>query len=120
MKVSIYGSGYVGLVTGACLAEVGNDVLCVDVDERPTTRKLKGLIGLPMYWGAILQGVVLVVVPQYRSHAVYARASYDRRLENHFAIGVLNSPRNASTRNSAASGWVRICHQSPSNIFSEF
>jgi len=32
MKVTIYGSGYVGLVTGACLAEVGNDVLCVDVD----------------------------------------------------------------------------------------
>lgn len=34
MKVTIYGSGYVGLVTGACLAQVGNDVLCVDVDER--------------------------------------------------------------------------------------
>ncbi len=32
MKVTIYGSGYVGLVTGACLAEVGNEVLCVDVD----------------------------------------------------------------------------------------
>jgi UDPglucose 6-dehydrogenase len=32
MKVTIYGSGYVGLVTGACLAEVGNHVLCVDVD----------------------------------------------------------------------------------------
>ena len=33
MKVTIYGSGYVGLVTGACLAQVGNDVLCVDVDS---------------------------------------------------------------------------------------
>ena len=32
MKVTIFGSGYVGLVTGACLADVGNDVLCVDVD----------------------------------------------------------------------------------------
>ncbi len=32
MKVTIFGSGYVGLVTGACLAEVGNDVLCVDID----------------------------------------------------------------------------------------
>ena len=34
MDVTIFGSGYVGLVTGACLAEVGNNVLCVDVDAR--------------------------------------------------------------------------------------
>ncbi len=34
MDVTIFGSGYVGLVTGACLAEVGNHVLCVDVDAR--------------------------------------------------------------------------------------
>ena len=32
MKVTVFGSGYVGLVTGACLAEVGNKVMCVDVD----------------------------------------------------------------------------------------
>jgi UDPglucose 6-dehydrogenase len=32
MRIAVFGSGYVGLVTGACLAEVGNDVLCVDVD----------------------------------------------------------------------------------------
>ena len=34
MKVSIVGTGYVGLVTGACLAESGHDVICVDVDHR--------------------------------------------------------------------------------------
>ena len=34
MKVSIIGTGYVGLVTGACLAEVGNHVMCFDVDQR--------------------------------------------------------------------------------------
>src|SRR6185312_17129457 len=32
MRVTIFGSGYVGLVTGACLADAGNDVVCVDVD----------------------------------------------------------------------------------------
>jgi len=32
LKITIVGSGYVGLVTGACLAEVGNDVLCMDLD----------------------------------------------------------------------------------------
>ncbi|MFO1330663.1 MAG: UDP-glucose/GDP-mannose dehydrogenase family protein [Rubrivivax sp.] len=34
MKVTVIGSGYVGLVTGACLAEMGNHVVCLDVDER--------------------------------------------------------------------------------------
>jgi UDPglucose 6-dehydrogenase len=39
MRVTIFGSGYVGLVTGACLADAGNDVLCVDVD----VKKIEGL-----------------------------------------------------------------------------
>src|SRR5271154_4120791 len=34
MRVTIFGSGYVGLVTGACLADAGNHVVCVDVDPR--------------------------------------------------------------------------------------
>ncbi|CAN0628019.1 UDP-glucose 6-dehydrogenase [Burkholderia multivorans] len=34
MKITVIGTGYVGLVTGACLAEIGNDVFCVDVDQR--------------------------------------------------------------------------------------
>ncbi|MDP9368548.1 MAG: UDP-glucose 6-dehydrogenase, partial [Chloroflexota bacterium] len=34
MKVTIFGTGYVGLVTGACLADVGNEVVCLDVDRR--------------------------------------------------------------------------------------
>jgi len=47
MKVTIYGSGYVGLVTGTCLAEVGNDVLCVDIDQRKIDMLLNGEI--PIY-----------------------------------------------------------------------
>ncbi|GAB6068263.1 UDP-glucose/GDP-mannose dehydrogenase family protein [Methylothermus subterraneus] len=47
MKVTIYGSGYVGLVTGACLAEVGNDVLCADVDEHKIERLNHGEV--PIY-----------------------------------------------------------------------
>ena len=39
MKITVVGTGYVGLVVGACLAETGNDVICVDVDER----KIRGL-----------------------------------------------------------------------------
>ena len=42
MKITIFGSGYVGLVTGACFAEVGNDVLCVDIDQAKIERLNNG------------------------------------------------------------------------------
>ena len=47
MDVTIFGSGYVGLVTGACLAEVGNNVLCVDVDQAKIDLLNAG--GVPIY-----------------------------------------------------------------------
>jgi len=42
MRITIFGSGYVGLVTGACLADAGNHVLCVDIDERKTAMLQRG------------------------------------------------------------------------------
>jgi UDPglucose 6-dehydrogenase len=42
MRVTIFGSGYVGLVTGACLADVGNEVLCIDVDADKIARLQEG------------------------------------------------------------------------------
>ncbi len=47
MKVTIFGTGYVGLVTGACLAEVGHQVICVDVDTKKIERIKTGY--LPVY-----------------------------------------------------------------------
>lgn len=47
MRVTIFGSGYVGLVTGACLAQAGNSVLCVDVDEKKVERLQQG--DVPIY-----------------------------------------------------------------------
>ncbi|WP_432259491.1 UDP-glucose dehydrogenase family protein [Cupriavidus sp. TMH.W2] len=47
MKVTIIGSGYVGLVTGACLAEQGNDVFCLDLDEQKIALLNAG--GVPIY-----------------------------------------------------------------------
>jgi UDPglucose 6-dehydrogenase len=34
MKIAVVGTGYVGLVTGTCLAETGNQVTCVDINEK--------------------------------------------------------------------------------------
>jgi UDPglucose 6-dehydrogenase len=47
MRVAIFGTGYVGLVTGACLAEAGNQVICVDVDAGKIERLNRGEI--PIY-----------------------------------------------------------------------
>ena len=47
MRVTIFGTGYVGLVTGTCLAEVGNDVVCVDVDAEKIARLERGEV--PIY-----------------------------------------------------------------------
>jgi len=42
VRLTIFGSGYVGLVTGACFADAGNNVLCVDVDEKKVERLRRG------------------------------------------------------------------------------
>jgi UDPglucose 6-dehydrogenase len=47
MKITIIGTGYVGLVTGACLAELGNDVFCLDVDQRKIDLLNNG--GIPIH-----------------------------------------------------------------------
>jgi UDPglucose 6-dehydrogenase len=47
MKLTVFGSGYVGLVTGVCLAEVGNDVVCIDVDQVKIDNLNNGII--PIY-----------------------------------------------------------------------
>ncbi|RYU59394.1 UDP-glucose/GDP-mannose dehydrogenase family protein [Methylolobus aquaticus] len=44
MKVTVFGSGYVGLVTGACLAEVGNDVLCIDISQEKIDGLTRGVV----------------------------------------------------------------------------
>ncbi|MDT8445822.1 MAG: hypothetical protein RRB13_02855, partial [bacterium] len=47
MKVTVFGSGYVGLVAGACFAESGNQVVCADVDPRKIDLLNAG--GVPIY-----------------------------------------------------------------------
>jgi UDPglucose 6-dehydrogenase len=65
MKLTVVGAGYVGLVTGACFAEMGNDVLCVDVDETRIARLKRG--ELPIHEPG-LQDIVLRNIAAERLH----------------------------------------------------
>jgi len=47
MKIAVVGTGYVGLVTGTCLAETGNTVICVDINEEKVKKMQEGLV--PIY-----------------------------------------------------------------------
>ena len=45
MKIAVVGTGYVGLVSGTCFAEMGTDATCVDIDEKKIADFQKGIIG---------------------------------------------------------------------------
>ena len=47
MKIAVVGTGYVGLVTGTCLAETGNEVICVDIDQEKVQKMKNGIV--PIY-----------------------------------------------------------------------
>lgn len=65
MKITVFGTGYVGLVTGACLAEVGHDVVCIDIDEHKIQQLLAGIIPI---WEPGLDSLVARNVKDGRLH----------------------------------------------------
>ena len=44
MNISVFGTGYVGLVTGACLSNLGHNVLCIDIDQEKIESLMNGVL----------------------------------------------------------------------------
>ena len=65
MRIVVVGSGYVGLVTGACLADTGNDVWCIDINEEKVARLRRGEI--PIYEPG-LEAIVARNIAEGRLH----------------------------------------------------
>jgi len=79
VKVTVIGSGYVGLVSGACLADVGNDVLCLDVD--PAKIKILEDGGIPIHEPGLLEMV--------RRNVEAGRLSFTTDVEKAAKFGVI-------------------------------
>lgn len=79
MKVTVIGTGYVGLVTGACLAEVGNNVLCLDLDEK----KIQLLNGgeIPIHEPGLLEMV--------RRNVLAGRLQFTTNIQDSVDFGVI-------------------------------
>ncbi|HMK33522.1 MAG TPA: UDP-glucose/GDP-mannose dehydrogenase family protein [Desulfomonilaceae bacterium] len=85
MRVGVIGTGYVGLVTGVCFAEMGNDVTLMDIDET----KIAGLIGgkVPIYEPGLEQMLWRNVTEKRLHFTTDLEATVDRSLINFIAVG---------------------------------
>jgi len=79
MKISMIGTGYVGLVTGACLADAGNTVLCLDLDESKIRILREG--GIPIHEPGLLELV--------RKNVAAGRLTFTKSIEESVAHGLV-------------------------------
>ena len=85
MKLTIFGSGYVGLVTGACLAEMGNHVVCVDVDPRKIDLLNSG--GVPIHEPGLDELIASNMAKGRLKFTTDAKAGVDHGLFQFIAVG---------------------------------
>ena len=80
MKITIVGTGYVGLVTGACLADVGMQITCIDIDENKINKLKEGII--PIYE----PGLEDIVTRNYKDKRLNFSSSLKESIKNADAV----------------------------------
>jgi UDPglucose 6-dehydrogenase len=85
MHVGVIGTGYVGLVTGVCFAEMGNDVTLMDIDEQKIDSLLRGLV--PIYEPGLEQMIARNVVEKRLRFTTDLEDTVRRSLVNFIAVG---------------------------------
>jgi len=85
MKITVFGTGYVGLVTGACLADVGHDVVCVDIDQNKIDRLVQGEI--PIYEPGLESMVLRNVEAQRLQFTIDAEMAVAHGVLQFIAVG---------------------------------
>ena len=127
MKIAMVGSGYVGLVSGACLADFGHEVVCIDTDPSKIERLLQGempifepglaeLVGSNVKAGRLTFTTSLAEGVKGASAIFIAVGTPSRRGDNHadlsYVFGVASSTASAPNRRSSRAiiteDWIRI------------
>jgi len=86
MKLSVIGTGYVGLVTGTCFAEMGNDVTCIDIDENKVQRMKEGIC--PIYE----PGLEPMMRANYKENRLSFATNYDSINESNVVFMAVGTP----------------------------
>ncbi|WP_084658756.1 UDP-glucose dehydrogenase family protein [Thermogemmatispora onikobensis] len=101
-KICVIGTGYVGLVTGTCFADMGNDVTCVDIAEEKIARLKRGEV--PIYE----PGLAEMIARNVRAERLHFTTSYREGLaDSEFIFIAVNTPT-GSTQGSADMRYVEM------------
>jgi len=87
MKITVIGTGYVGLVTGACFSEMGNKVYCIDIDNGKVDNLRKGII--PIYEPGLEE---LVLKNQSKDDLVFTNALKDGLVDSSLCFIAVGTP----------------------------
>ena len=86
MKISVIGTGYVGLVNGACLSEMGHDVVCIDIDESKVNNLNNGIISI------YEPGLEEIVKRNKMNNRLFFTTNYDSIKDSHLVYIAVGTP----------------------------